>query len=201
MARFPKREADLIALAHQMIAGYIGHPDVFANPPIPAVQVQQLLNDFLADGIAANQAAARASEAHLRKDASMEKLKEGMTTLLRHAENVVASPDQLGLIGWSGRSAPGTLERPGQPRVLEVVKRGSDWVFLDWKEPVDGGKVSAYHIERRELPDGPWIPAGTAVISEAMLTNQPTGKTLEYRVHAVNKAGASAVSNVVEVVL
>jgi hypothetical protein len=93
------------------------------------------------------------------------------------------------------------LEAPGQSRVLEAVRQGAGWVFLDWKEPADGGKVAAYHIERRELPDGLWQPAGLAVISEAMVSNQPTGKTLEYRVYAVNKAGNGPVSNAVDVVL
>ena len=29
------------------------------------------------------------------------------------------------------------------------------WGFLDWKGPVEGGKVAAYKIERRERPSDP----------------------------------------------
>jgi hypothetical protein len=39
------------------------------------------------------------------------------------------------------------------------------------------------------------------VISEATVTGQPTGKHLEYRVLAINKAGEGMASNGVEVVL
>jgi hypothetical protein len=200
MARFPARESEVIALAHQMAAGFAGHSDLFANPPLSADHLQRLLTAFLADRDAANLADSRAAEAHAKKDASLDQLKDGMTTLLRYAENI-ASPDQFGLIGWSGRSAAAALEAPGQPRALEAMRQGAGWVFLDWKEPAEGGKPAAYHLQRRELPDGAWQPAGLAVISEATVTGQPTGKRLEYRVLAVNKAGEGMASNGVEVVL
>ena len=38
----------------------------------------------------------------------------------------------------------------GQARTLEAPRQGDGWVFLDWKEPVDGGKVAAY---RRSMWD------------------------------------------------
>lgn len=98
----------------------------------------------------------------------------------------------------------GTFAKPpysGQCRVLEIGRKGDGWVFLDWKEPADGGKPNFYTVEKRELPDGPWQPAATVVESEATLVNQPKGKLLEYRVFAVNKAGNGAYSNVVDAVV
>lgn len=201
MARFPVRESEIIALAHQIIAGFTANPKLFATPPVPTPQLQQELTAFLADCDSANQTDAQASAAHAKKDGSGETLKAGMTSALRYAENTVASPEQLGLIGWSGPRAASALQAPGQPRALEAVRQGAGWVFLDWKEPADGGKPAAYHIQRRELPGGDWTPAGLAVISEATVTGQPTGKSLEYRVQAVNKAGEGPASNVVDVVL
>ena len=44
-------------------------------------------------------------------------------------------------------------------------------------------------------------PADAVAQSETALTSQPTGKPLELRVLAVNKAGKGAVSNVVEAVV
>ncbi|MDD5037480.1 MAG: hypothetical protein PHE55_22360 [Methylococcaceae bacterium] len=135
MARFPIRESDLIALAHPMIAGFTTHPDIFIHPPCPATQLQGLLADFLTDHDETNLADTCAIEAHAKKTDSQEKLAAGMTTLLRHAESIVASPEQLDLIGGSSRSSPAALQAPGQCRALEAVRQGSGWVFLDWNEP------------------------------------------------------------------
>lgn len=74
-------------------------------------------------------------------------------------------------------------------------------VFLDWKKPAGGGKVSAYKVMRRERPAGPWEAVATAVISETTLVDQPRGKELEYRIIAVNKAGDGEPSNTAMVVL
>ena len=100
-------------------------------------------------------------------------------------------------IGWSGRRTPGSQQLPGQ--CLEAPRWGLGWIFLDWKEPSEGGKPSYYVVEMRELPDGAWKQVATAVESEITLANQVSGKRLEYRAYAANKAGKGQVSNVVEV--
>jgi hypothetical protein len=86
-------------------------------------------------------------------------------------------------------------------READAVKQGPGWVFLDWKEPADGGKPSAYIVEQREMPDGPWSHAQTVMPSEATLVGLTRGKNLEFRIFARNKAGDGAVSNGVEVVV
>ena len=98
-------------------------------------------------------------------------------------------------------AAPGHRWRLPVRRALEAPRQGDGWVFLDWKEPVDGGKVAAYKIERRERPSGPWTDAGMAIESEITLSNQERGKEWEYRVIAVNKAGEGVPSNTVMAVL
>ena len=75
------------------------------------------------------------------------------------------------------------------------------WVFLDWKETIDGGKPAAYKIQRRERPTGDWQDVSTAMDSEMTLVAQPRGKELEYRAVAVNKAGDGEPSNTVMAVL
>ena len=85
--------------------------------------------------------------------------------------------------------------------VYPASPEGEGWVFLDWKEPVDGGAVAAYKIQRRLRPDGPWTDAGMAIESEIILTNQERGKEWEYRVLAVNKASEGQPSNTVMAVL
>jgi len=84
---------------------------------------------------------------------------------MQYADNTVGlDDDQLKLIGWGGRKAKTSLEAPRQ---------GEGWIFLDWKEAVDGGKVAAYRIQRCERPSGPWTDAVgmTDMRSQAMQRN------------------------------
>jgi len=143
--------------------------------------------------IAAVAAAAAAEQATTTKDEALEGLTDAMKADLRYAENTVDfDDDKLKLLGWAGRKAGTSLEPPGQARTLEAPREGEGWIFLDWKEPVDGGKVE---IERRERPEGPWSIGGIAMETEATLTSQERGKEFEYRVIAVNKAGEGVPSN------
>lgn len=83
----------------------------------------------------------------------------------------------------------------------EVLREGKDWLFLDWKEPVDGGQPAAYKVQRRTPGASDWIDVGTAVESEITLNGQESGVEFEYRVIAVNKAGEGPASNVARAVL
>jgi hypothetical protein len=85
--------------------------------------------------------------------------------------------------------------------MLEAPRQGEGWLFLDWKEPVDGGTVTAYKIQRRLCPDGAWFDVGTALETEITLNGQERRKEWEYRVIAINKAGESETSNTVMAVL
>jgi hypothetical protein len=77
-------------------------------------------------------------------------------------------------------------------RQLEAMKQGDGWLFLDWKQPVDGGRVIAYNIERRNRTDGAWQDVATAIEIESTLLDQPKGKELKYRDIAINKAGVGS---------
>lgn len=66
---------------------------------------------------------------------------------------------------------------------------------------MDGGVVGAYKIQRRNADGGIWKEIGSSVATEQMLSNQPRGIEMEYRVVAVNKAGAGQPSATVAVVL
>ena len=86
-------------------------------------------------------------------------------------------------------------------RQLEAPKQGDGWVFLDWKQPTEGGRVSAYKIQRRQRPEVAWQDVATAIETESTLVDQPKGAELEYRIIAINKAGEGSPSNTVMVVL
>lgn len=202
MARFPDREAEIKALAQNMITGLTDNAADFPAPPVAALDLQALLDSFitLCDEQVAAQAAAE--QATTTKNAGLDELVTAMRADLRYAEDAVNYDDaKLTALGWGGRAAPTELQLPGQPRVLEAPQQGEGWVFLDWKKPADGGTVAAYKIERRERPEGPWMMIGMAIESEATLNNQDRGKDWEYRVIATNKAGESTPSNTVAAVL
>ena len=202
MARFPKRESEVVVLAQVLITGLTDNLAVYPTPPVLPLDMTLLLAGYNIAKNAAIAAEAAYAEAVTDKDDALADLVDGMKTDLSYAENTVGGDDdKLKLLGWGGRKTPSAMTAPGQSRLLEAPKQGAGWVFLDWKKPSDGGLVSAYKIMRRERPEGAWAEVATAVISEATLVEQPTAKELEYRIIAINKAGDGEPSNTAMVVL
>ncbi len=206
MARFPKSEAEIVILAQAIASGMLpgenGANPNFPAPPVTSVNLTTLVTAYTTAKNAAVTAQAAAEQATTAKDTKLTDLVEGMKTDIRYAENTVNFDDEkLKLIGWGGRKAPTALMPPGQTLLLEAHHQGEGSVSFTWKAPSDGGKPSAYRITRRERPAGPWLDAGTAVVTEASLADQPRGKEFEYRIIAVNKAGEGEPSNTVLVVL
>lgn len=202
MARFPKHDAQIVALAEVLKIGLKDNPAVFPAPPVMGIGIGVKKNQFLTARNSALSASATAEAATTAKDAALETLTEAMKSDLRYAENTVGfDDDKLKLIGWGGRAAASALTPPGQARLLEAPRQGEGWVFLDWKAPVDGGKPAAYRVMRRERPAGSWEDVATAVVTEATLVEQPRTLELEYRIIAVNTAGEGEASNTAMCVL
>jgi len=202
MARFPDREAEIKALAQNIVTGLAANAADFPSPPVASLALQALLDSFitLCDEQVAAQAAAEQVTA--TKIAGLEELVTAMRADLRYAEDAVNYDDaKLTALGWGGKATPTALQVPGQPRSLKAPRQGEGWIFLDWKKPADGGAVAAYKIERRERPTGDWMLISMAIESEATLNNQERGKDWEYRVIATNKAGEGVPSNTVAAVL
>ena len=202
MPRFPKKEAEIVALAEHLWRGFWVNRPIYQQPPVNprALHMKtrrylQYRNDFIA-------AQATTEAAITAKDGALEELTEAVKANIRYAENTVKfNDDKLKLIGWAGRKAATALQIPGQTRLLEAPRQGNGWVFLDWKAPADGGRPKAYKIQRRNRNNSSWEDVATAVITEATLVEQPRKAELEYRVIAVNKAGYSQPSNTVTAVL
>jgi len=178
MASFPRREPEIIALAQAVIAGLAGNTTTYPSPPVATEELTTNVNDLIASQNAAIAAAAAAKEATAAKNEALETLADNLKSVLRYAENTVDySDEKLKLLGWGGRSRPSSQEVPGQARALEVVNRGSGWIALDWKSPVDGGDVKAYKVQRRIIAEeeSP-TDVGTALDSEIALVGQPQGQ-------------------------
>jgi len=202
MARFPRTEAEILALAEAMETGLAENTATYPSPPVTSTDLNtlRLVYTDRKNLLIAAQAAAELAVAD--KDEKLEDLIDGLKSDIRYAENTVDYDDaKLKLIGWAGRSAAVALQPPGQARLLEAPKQGEGWVYLDWKKPDSGGKPAAYKIMRRNRPDGAWEEAATAVVTEATLVDQTRGAELEYRIIAVNKAGEGEPSNTAMVVL
>ena len=202
MARFPTREADILALANEIESGIAANATVYPAPPFPSMIMSGTKNAYITANNASVAAVAAAEQKTAAKDNALESLTDMMRATLRYAENTVDFNDEkLKLLGWGGRKAKTSLETPGQARTLEAPRQGEGWIFLDWKEPSDGGKVAAYKVERRERPAGAWLDASMAIESEITLSGQERGKEFEYRIIAINKAGEGEPSNTVMAVL
>jgi hypothetical protein len=198
MATFPRTEPEIVALAEAMEVGLTDNPTIYPSPPAIPPHLGILRTAYIAAKNTLIAAQAAAEQATSDKDNALDNLVGAMKSDIRYAENTVDfDNDKLKLIGWAGKKTPTALHIPGQTRLLEAPRQGAGWVYLDWKKPSDGGAVSAYKIMRRERPEGEWADIATAVISEATLVEQPTGKELEYRIIAVNKAGDGEPSNTV----
>ena len=207
MPRFPRREAEVIALADAMIAGYTANPADFPNADVPALQAvrdtYQTSRDEQTESMGRTQLKTDV------KEEDLDDLVEFMKNQLKQSDvDTAADPEKLGLIGW-GPKAPGQPSNPpGQPRALDPIIQGPGTLFLDWKQPAPGvgGTVRSYIIERRNEPAdggafGAWAQVGVALESELTLIGQPRGRQLEYRVIAINSGGQSVPSNTAAVVL
>ena len=201
MAQFPRTDADLISLAHDVLTGYRTHPDIYHNPPINLDGVDTKLTDYAQVDHAWNVNQAEGVMLTAQRGGISGGIASDIHTLIRHAETVVQDPAQMKLINWGGRAAPTPLQLPGQVHTLTLVKQGADWVSLTWDAPSAGGKPATFVIQYRIMPDGAWVIADTTPDTKITIAGQPRGKTLEYHVFARNKAGDGLVSNVVEVVL
>jgi len=200
MPRFPKTEAEIIALAQQIENG-LGTNTNLADSPIDKTAFSAKLAAFTAkrDAILVKEAELKVD--HGEKDDLEDDLTEAMQRVISYLDSFTGGDDaQLASIGWGAASAP-TKQPPGQPRTLEIVSQLDATLSLDWKSPSDGGRVASYRVERRTRPAGAWETCGATNLSELALLNQPRGLELEYRVIAFNSNGDSVPSNSVAAVL
>ncbi len=201
MARFPKREAEVAALARRLVIGLSGSED-FPNPPVPVDELQAALDEYNAAKDATVTAEAAAQETYAEKDDALEDLTDKMKANIRYAEDAVRkNAEKLSRIGWAARKDKTPLEVPGQVRSLEGLQQGEGWLVLDWKHPIDGGRVSAYRVRCREFESGGWHDVAMAIDTEVLLNDQKSGVEIAYEVVAVNKAGTGEPSNIVTVTL
>ena len=202
MPRFPKKEADIVALAERLWSGLFSNRLVYPQPPIRPISLRGKAIMYMNARNVLITAKAKAEQANADKGEALEELVDAMKSNIRYAEHTVdPDDDKLKLLGWAGKKTATILAPPGQVRLLESPKQGAGWLFLDWKAPADGGRPKVYKIQRRKRPEGPWSDVATAILTEATLVEQPEKVELECRVVAVNRTGRGEPSNTVMAVL
>ena len=115
MARFPKKEAEIVALADRLWRGLSGNLSIYPNPPVHPIliRIKSMIysahrNDFIA-------AQAAAEESTTAKDDALDDLADAMKSDIRYAENTIDfDDDKLKLIGWSGRRERTPLAPPAR---------------------------------------------------------------------------------------
>ncbi len=200
--RFPNTEGEIGKLAQFMISGLRSQEEIFPTPPVAPNDLQSRLDDYVSAREAAAKASGLAASSYTVKDEALDELVADMKTVVRYAENTTEFDDgMLKTIGWGGRASKSSLLAPGQVGSVTAPREGPGWLLLEWKQPPDGGKVSAYRIQRRRHTEEVWDEAGMSVEPQALLSGQERGVPLVYHVIAVNKAGEGEPSNIVTTVL
>lgn len=200
--KFPNTEGEIGKLAQYTISGFRSQQEIFPAPPVPPDELQTRFTTYVNAREAAAEASGLAANAYPLKDEALEELVSDMKSNIRYAENTADFDDgKLKTIGWGGRAPKNSLDVPGQVGSLSAPREGPGWILLEWKQPVEGGKVSAYRIQRRRHAEETQEEAGTSVETQALLSGQERGVGLVYHVIAVNKAGEGIPSNIVTTVL
>jgi len=206
MARFPRQEADIIALAERLWKGLVDNTAVYPHPPHPGRQpgngIRWFLFNFRQKQMQMVNAQSSLQTAINNQQNALDDMKAAMKKNLRYAENVVDGDDKkLKLLGWSGKRAGKSLTPPGQVGNLTIAAVDIDTVRLQWQMPPTGGQADACIIYRRSGTNDKFSQLASCVQSEIILTGQPRGLDLEYYVSAVNKAGSGPAGNTVNVIL
>jgi uncharacterized protein (DUF433 family) len=205
MPTFPRTEAEVVALAEAMVAGYTAHAADF--PSVTVADLQTALSTYQTDKNGQEDARAQAKIATETKEVKLDDLVELMKNDLKLSEvDVADDPEKLAEIGWGPRQQPQPVPLPGQPDNFVPTVEGPGDVWFEWDSPASGGIIRNYIIERREQPSGggdfsAWDVIGTSLNTEIHLLEQPRGIQMEYRVKAANVSGESLPSNTAAVVL
>jgi len=202
MPIFPRKEAEALEAARKLIGGMKNEPESLSFLAFPGQDVVALFDSF---NEKKRQIALREAELRMLYGEKKSLLKEliyavksNLKMLARFYKNDTA---QLARFGWGARRRRTPSRVPGQPRVLEALTQGADWFDLDWKPPLDGGKVRFYKILRLVEGETRWQEVGTFFKTEGRLKDQPRKLDMQFQVVAVNLAGESLPSNTVNVVL
>src|SRR3972149_1300136 len=117
MARFPKPEAKLTALARLIAEGLANAPDQFPSPPVPPAELSAQLDAYPEKNTALATSRAETKIRRVDKNQALKTMKDSMRANLRYAEVMVRRhPEKLAQLGWGARPPPAALQAPRERR-------------------------------------------------------------------------------------
>ncbi|XP_041798194.1 myomesin-3 [Chelmon rostratus] len=97
------------------------------------------------------------------------------------------------------------LGGPASPLAVQVSDVNKDYVFLTWQPPSADGvsPVEGYYVEKYDVGQGEWVRCNVHIqkMCHYPVFGLKEGTLYQFRVYAVNKAGAGRPSNATEPVL
>ncbi|MBC6424723.1 MAG: hypothetical protein GDA38_27115, partial [Hormoscilla sp. SP12CHS1] len=94
MAKFPRTEPEVIALAQAIISGLTANTTVYPSPPLTIEELITNLNKVIASQNATIAATAAAKEVTIAKNEALKMLTDNLKRVLRYAENTVNYSDE-----------------------------------------------------------------------------------------------------------
>lgn len=185
-----------------LIGGMKAETESLASMPVTESELSELLASFMNNRNQITQRKAELKQLYQDKKNIFKKLVSAAKRSVKMLPVIFGNDNAaLARYGWGAKRKRTPARVPGQPRVLEALTQGTDWLDLDWKPPLDGGKVRFYKILRLVEGETIWQESGVFFKTEGRLKNQPRKVDMQYQVVAVNLAGDSLPSNTVNVVL
>lgn len=202
MPLFPRKENEVIALTRKLIGGLNSDSTAAVDVPVDVDELNTLIAEFQSHITTINESRSQMSQSRKAKRKTLKLLAKAVKADLRYLEIVTDGSDaELNKYGWGARRKKREQGVPEQPRYLEIIKQDAGTFVLDWKAPIDGGKPSAYKIQRMSEGEQHWQDIATALKTEIELVGQPRKTVLLFRVIAINRAGESLPSNTVNITL
>lgn len=198
--KVPRKEAELVALVEVMIGGLKVDPKIFTDPPLTFEQLTNAINKI---NLSVDKVAQKKSDYHKaikEKNANLNALYNNAREIAEYCYRISKNNQViLAKVGLTPRAVKQSVESPGQCRSFTVVKQEIDSATFKWKEPIAGGKIRAYIIQRKEskAPADTWINLWMEIGKEVEIKKQPSGVFLDYRVRSLNKSGIGESSNTV----
>ena len=129
LAIFPRREPDIVRLAHDIATGFAANPELFPAPPAGHEQGLALIDAYYGARDASIAAAAAAQGASTAKGNAVKALVEWARGSINYATSLFRKDgSKLQLIGWGPRRDPTTVPEtiPGQVGHLVGAARGKE---------------------------------------------------------------------------